>query len=406
MDFNTNKSPFFSIIVPVYNTNESYLKTTIESVINQSFKDYELIIIDDCSTVNYKIKNYNNIKYIKNETNKGTLYSRKIGAINSKGKYIIYLDSDDYLSNNALQVIYNSVKDNEIDIIHFSVKAVSTNKNKKEKIKEEKEVQWYLSSARSVINENYLFNETLSTRLPHNMCGKAFKSEIVKKALLYLPDTHLIYSEDMLQSLITIYFAKSYKSIYQQLYICNMDIGYSNKDISKLTVERFEKSCSDVKICLNEFYNFLCSQKIEILHYYDFLRLYYNQYKFLLNKSNGEKLYLDILNKYFDKELIEEYNEFEKFHQYYLTPLHTQEEINKKLLPYFFSIIIYSCYIRIRIFGISINLKTNKCYKKPVVISFSNLLRNIFSISLNKNEKLIRIFGLKFYIDKGANYER
>lgn len=398
MSFNINKTPFFTVIVPVYNTNESYLIAAIESVINQTFKDYELIIVDDASTVDYKIKNYNNIKYIRNETNKGTLYSRKIGAINSNGKYIIYLDADDRLTTDALQIIYNSIN-KEYDIIHFSAKVISYNKNKKE----ENKTAWYLSSKRSIINKDFLFNEVLSEKLPHNMFGKAFKNEIIKEGLKYLPDSHLIHSEDMLQCLITIYFCKSYKAIKNELYIYNNDSGYSNKDISKITIERFEKTCLDTKTTLNEFYNFLCSQKTEILHYYDYLKLSFNQYKYLMNKTNNEKIYLDILNKYFDKELIERYNEFEKLHQYYLTPLYIQEEINKKLLPYFFSIILYSYYINIRIFGIAITIKTNKCHNKPIVISFNNLLRNIFSISSNSKELVLKICGLKF-IKRSSEY--
>ena len=395
MSFNINKFPFFSIIVPVYNTNESYLKSAIESVINQTFKDYELIIVDDASNVNYKIPE--NIKYIRNETNKGTLYSRKIGAINSNGKYIIYLDSDDRLTTDALQIIYNSIN-KEYDIIHFSVKVISSRLNKKDRIKEEKKTAWYLSSKRSVINEDYLFNECLNEKLPHNMCGKAFKSEIVKEAIKYLPDSHLIHSEDMLQCLITIYFCKSYKAIKEELYICNNDSGFSNKDISKITIDRFEKNCLDTKTTLKEFYNFLCIQKAEILHYYDYLKLSFNQYKFLMNKTNNEKIYLDILNKYFDSELIEEYNRFEKIHKYYLIPLNIQEEINKKLLPYFFSIIFYGYYINVRIFGIAITIKTAKCYDKPIVISLNNLLRNIFSISTNSKETILRLFGFKIFL--------
>lgn len=398
MSFNINKTPFFTVIVPVYNTNESYLIAAIESVINQTFKDYELIIVDDASTVDYKIKNYNNIKYIRNETNKGTLYSRKIGAINSNGKYIIYLDADDRLTTDALQIIYNSIN-KEYDIIHFSAKVISSNKNKKE----ENKTAWYLSSKRSIINKDFLFNEVLSEKLPHNMCGKAFKNEIIKEGLKYLPDSHLIHSEDMLQCLITIYFCKSYKAIKKELYICNNDAGYSNKDISKITIERFEKTCLDTKTTLNEFYNFLCVQKTDILHYYDYLKLSFNQYKYLTNKTNNEKIYLDILNKYFDKELIERYNEFEKLHQYYLNPLYVQEEINRKLLPYFFSIIFYGYYIKIRIFGIAITIKTNKCHNKPIVISFNNLLRNIFSISSNSKELVLKICGLKF-IKRSSEY--
>ena len=396
----------FSIIIPVYNT-EKYLSRCLDSVVNQSFKDMEIIIVDDCSSGNcfeiveeYK-KNNKNIKYILNETNKGTLYSRKIGAINSNGKYIIYLDSDDKLTTDALQIIYDSIN-KEYDIIHFSAKVISSNENKKERIKEEKKTAWYLSSKRNVINEDYLFNECLNEKLPHNMCGKAFKSEIVKEAIKYLPDSHLIHSEDMLQCLITIYFCKSYKAIRNELYICNNDSGYSNKDISKITIERFEKTCSDTKATLNEFYNFLCSQKAEILHYYDYLKLSFNQYKYLMNKTNNEKIYLDILNKYFDNELIEEYKRFERIHKYYLIPLNIQKEINGKLLPYFFSVIFYSYYINIRIFGIAITIKTTKCHDKPIVISLNNLLKNIFSINTNGNEKFIKLLGLKIFFRRSS----
>ena len=396
----------FSIIIPVYNT-EKYLSRCLDSVVNQSFKDMEIIIVDDCSSGNcfeiveeYK-KNNKNIKYILNETNKGTLYSRKIGAINSNGKYIIYLDSDDKLTTDALQIIYDSIN-KEYDIIHFSAKVISSNENKKERIKEEKKTAWYLSSKRNVINENYLFNECLNEKLPHNMCGKAFKSEIVKESIKYLPDSHLIHSEDMLQCLITIYFCKSYKAIRNELYICNNDSGYSNKDISKITIERFEKTCSDTKATLNEFYNFLCSQKAEILHYYDYLKLSFNQYKYLMNKTNNEKIYLDILNKYFDNELIEEYKRFERIHKYYLIPLNIQKEINGKLLPYFFSVIFYSYYINIRIFGIAITIKTTKCHDKPIVISLNNLLKNIFSINTNGNEKFIKLLGLKIFFRRSS----
>ncbi|WP_346680274.1 hypothetical protein [uncultured Brachyspira sp.] len=69
-------------------------------------------------------------------------------------------------------------------------------------------------------------------------------------------------------------------------------------------------------------------------------------------------------------------------------------------MPYFFSVILYSYYINIRIFGISINLKTNKCYNKPIVVSLNNLLKNIFSI--NGNEKFIRLLGLKIFFRRSS----
>lgn len=405
-----DNKPYFSIIVPVYNTNESYLKASIDSVFKQSFRDYELIIVNDSSNIEYDI-DYSNIKYIKNEINKGTLYARKIGALNSNGKYILYLDSDDKLEINALKTIYdcininkNNKENKEYDIIHFGVKAISSNTNKKERIAEEKFATWYLSSKRSVINENYLFNETLNEKLPHNMCGKAFRSEVLKEALQYLPDSHLIHSEDMLQCLITMYFANSYIAINEELYIYNNDAGFSNKEASKLSAERFEKICLDTKVSLNEFYNFLKVKNLKVLHYYDYIKLSFKQYKYLLNKVNNEEKYLNILNKYFDNRLIEEYERFERVHKYYLLPLEIEEEIKKKLSPYFFSIIIYGYYTNIRIFGISITIKNNKCRRKPIVISFSNILRALFSISSSSKEIVLSLLGLKFYFMKRTEY--
>ena len=187
MSFNINKTPFFTVIVPVYNTNESYLIAAIESVINQTFKDYELIIVDDASTVDYKIKNYNNIKYIRNETNKGTLYSRKIGTINSNGKYIIYLDADDRLTTDALQIIYNSIN-KDYDIIHFGTKIISDF--------DSKDIKWNLSTNRFNINSEFLLNEVIDKKISHNMCAKAFNINIIKKLIEYISDIQIKRSKN------------------------------------------------------------------------------------------------------------------------------------------------------------------------------------------------------------------
>ncbi|MBC7830324.1 MAG: glycosyltransferase family 2 protein [Chitinophagaceae bacterium] len=88
----------FSIITPTYNRAQ-LLQRTIKSILAQTFKDWELIIVDDGSTDNTEtiVKNYlddTRIKYIKKE-NSGTAHSRNIGAANAKGEFITFLDSDD-----------------------------------------------------------------------------------------------------------------------------------------------------------------------------------------------------------------------------------------------------------------------------------------------------------------------
>ena len=118
------EKPFFSIIIPVYNV-ETYLQQCLDSVINQSFKDFEVIIINDGSTdgslaicEGYASK-YVQIKII-NQENKGASYSRNFGITKATGQYIWFIDSDDYIADSALEVISNNLKENAVDLLGFS----------------------------------------------------------------------------------------------------------------------------------------------------------------------------------------------------------------------------------------------------------------------------------------------
>ncbi|OEJ15957.1 glycosyl transferase [Brachyspira hampsonii] len=394
---------FFSIIIPVYNT-EKYLKRCINSIINQTFTKFEIIIVNDCSNGNCEeiINSYNDnrIIYIRHEQNKGTLSARKTGSIEARGYYITYIDPDDELNLNALENVFKTIKDNDYDVIQFSVRSVSSNPNKKEKLKEEKRVSWYLSTKRSNIDNNYLLNEVLNEKISHNVWAKFFKSSIVKKAIIYIPDSHITFAEDMLQCLIFFYFAKTYKAIYDELYIYYCDISYSNKTTDYLTEEKFNKMCMDSRNSLDEFYNFLIKMNDNILYKYDYMKLAYNQYKFLLYKINNNNEYISILNKYFDKDFLEEYNKYKYHYNYYLKTEERLKVINNKLLPYFFSIILDGFYTNIRIFGININIKNNKNYTTPVVITFSNILRILFSIQFSNENTKINLLGFNFVIEK------
>lgn len=87
-----------SIIMPSYNT-ASFISKTIESVLNQTYKNWELLIVDDCSTddTDEIVSKYNDkrIVYLKNEKNSGAAISRNRALRNAKGKWIAFLDSDD-----------------------------------------------------------------------------------------------------------------------------------------------------------------------------------------------------------------------------------------------------------------------------------------------------------------------
>lgn len=110
-----SKNPQISIIMPVYN-GERFVAKAVESVLKQSFTDYELLIIDDGSTDGSMevVKGYNDsrIRLISNECNLGLVTSRNIGVCQSKGEYVAFLDCDDIALRHRLKVQHDFLVNN------------------------------------------------------------------------------------------------------------------------------------------------------------------------------------------------------------------------------------------------------------------------------------------------------
>jgi len=114
--------PFVSIIVPIYKS-EQYLRQCLDSILAQTFADFECILVNDCSPDNspkicdeYSEKN-NRVKVIHNKNNMGSSLSRKIGFENSCGAYILFIDSDDYIEKDMVEILYNKASSENCDIV-------------------------------------------------------------------------------------------------------------------------------------------------------------------------------------------------------------------------------------------------------------------------------------------------
>lgn len=118
-------TPQISVIIPVYNV-EDYLCECMESVINQSFEDIEIICVNDGSTdnsleiLNEYCKKDTRIKII-NQENHGLGYARNVGLQQARGKYIFFVDSDDYILLNTLECTYNNAISNNSDLVMFKI---------------------------------------------------------------------------------------------------------------------------------------------------------------------------------------------------------------------------------------------------------------------------------------------
>ena len=114
--------PKFSIIIPVYNV-EKYLKKCLDSVFNQTYKDYEVIVVNDGTKDNSMdiVKDYA-VKVI-NQKNQGLSAARNAGVKKATGDYLIFLDSDDYWEKGLLKELSKSLKNNP-DLIRFQINEV------------------------------------------------------------------------------------------------------------------------------------------------------------------------------------------------------------------------------------------------------------------------------------------
>lgn len=127
--------PKYSIIIPVYNV-EKYIKKCLDSVFNQSYKDYEVIVVNDGTKDNSMdiVKDYD-VKVI-NQANQGLSAARNNGVKHAKGEYILFIDSDDYIEKDLLTEIDKSTNNNP-DIIRYQIQEVYEENNEINKFSEQ-----------------------------------------------------------------------------------------------------------------------------------------------------------------------------------------------------------------------------------------------------------------------------
>lgn len=173
-----NNIPFFSIIIPVFNM-EKTLERCVDSVLKQSCKDWEIILVNDGSfdksgvISKYFSENHENIHYYFQE-NKGVSSARNLGIEKSNAEWMIFLDADDYWDDNYLQKIFEYTKSN-CDIVITGITKILENRNK---IK-------ILSDKIGFFSIDDLLVDFMSVQLNSGIYGfvsnKIIKTSIVKK---------------------------------------------------------------------------------------------------------------------------------------------------------------------------------------------------------------------------------
>lgn len=312
------KNDLISVVIIVYNTS-NYLEECIESVINQTYKNLDIVIVNDGSTDNSSeiVKKYlkkdSRINFIDRKINMGTMYTRQEGYKNSKGRYISFVDSDDFLKKEAIEKMYN-------DLINESVDFVKSNfvKYKKGIFIDNKNV---IKENFKIFKENFepeVYDILFKTIYLNSMCGNLVKKEKLSCILDINKDA--IYAEDILCNY---YMFKSIESMYietNELYVYRVNDSSITNVVNE---ERILKKINDAICCYlnmyddlttldlkNELYykeiivekllNVFCISLISVANYYS-KKNFYVFFNKILNEININSLFCNYKYKNFLK---------------------------------------------------------------------------------------------------------
>ncbi len=254
------KNELISIIIPVYNT-EDYLDKCLKSIINQTYKNIEIIIIDDGSNDNskkiidqYMDKDYR-IKYYY-QNNSGVAIARNLGIDKSNGNYIAFIDSDDYIDLKFIEKMYATIKDDDIFAICGTIDVLENGDKIYNKINQNLiETFRGIARYRRLINKKILINSKIkfsNLKISEDlefysklMIYNNMKYSIVNECLYYyvqrknsLIHTYSKNQEDSIKAANNIIeFCKNnnkyeaYKDKLEYLYIAHVIVGYTKRII-------------------------------------------------------------------------------------------------------------------------------------------------------------------------------
>lgn len=188
-----------SVIMPLYN-NEKYVIEAIQSVINQTYKEWELLIINDASTDNSKniVQKFlhqekdNRIIFIDLKENKGVSFARNLGIKKSKGEYISFLDSDDFWAKNFLESLYTKLKKTNANLVYSKFAYFHDKSNIK--INKAKMNEGRIN--KFIIKKKHRYE----AEYPFHICAVLVKKHLITKYKIDFPEDQVLFEDSLFLS--------------------------------------------------------------------------------------------------------------------------------------------------------------------------------------------------------------
>lgn len=329
-----------SVIIPVYNV-EDYLHVCLNSILNQTYENFEIICIDDASTdSSFKILEYfskkdSRIKILKNDSNKGPGYSRNKGLDVAKGKYVYFLDGSDWCSPDAFEKLLQKAEQDNLDMLMF--KNIVYYDDSQNFVIEDYYDMEFMNKFESKVFNHFDMDKTTLFKIPADCCNKLYLKSFLDENNIRFSNENLIHTDNPFNckvifnakkiSLMNNYFynkrkrSESITSHIEHIFDCIpivhliFDTFLENREIYEYYKKEilsyiFEEVLNTHYINLDEEYKQLFFIKIQSVYKY-FIKEYglYNDIKenipnIILNRFKFDEIVEDLINGKFKVSII------------------------------------------------------------------------------------------------------
>ena len=244
-------TPFFSVIIPVFN-QENIFTDCLSSIISQSFGDYEVIIVNDGSTdassarISDFIKGDERFRIIEHDANSSVLCARITGLSAARGKYIVFIDIDDYVEPDYFEKAAAALSENPVDILSIGVTMEPSGKK-------------MLPPKSPDRLRNLLECKGISA-----LFIDIFKKSVVDETLLHLKKGYCNMAEDFYIKTVAYNYAKSFGYLDEYLYHYVTTGGMCN-NTKDLNCEKLKKQLSHIELAITYMKDFLLENNKDLV---------------------------------------------------------------------------------------------------------------------------------------------
>ncbi len=240
--------PILSVIMPAYNV-EKYIRQCLESLVNQTEENIEIVCVDDCSSdktaelIEQYCRSDHRVRLIRHASNLNGSQARKDGILASSGEYIMFADADDYLETNACETAVSYIRQYDTDVLQFGTFVENCAALPEERILSN---QRALEPCTEKLEGDVFGACFLEKKFSFTLWNKIYRGSLCRKAAQAVADGVFPKANDLYLAYYILYYAGSYAGVADQLYHYCFGRGMTGHNL--LDLDAFDRCCQSWRV--------------------------------------------------------------------------------------------------------------------------------------------------------------